>query len=974
MAGLTLIVGAAASGKTVRLVDVAAARSEVDRFAACLVLVPTARHADQFRRRLVSRVGVALRLDVTTFNLFARRHLPTGAVASADVADEILRRVIQERAIGDGPASRFHAIAETPGLVDLLGSALGDLISDAVTPERFAGAAYHTGDRDLMGLADIFNGHRAALDAHGWRDPHETLRLVAETLAGDAAPLPPLVLVDGIHFLRAGEVEVISALAQRTDVWVALDPSAGARAAWTERALREAVPGLTVEQVTAPARGVAREAMTASDAEAQLREITRSIKARLILEPSLRPSDFAVVFRQATPHLSLARRVFEEAQLPLDPAAGEALARRPFGAWLLRLLRVGAHGWRMRDVLDVVGAGFADWTRWGFESGDLEVLRATARRHQLWSGVARLRALPTAIEADLDGTKQERDARRRGAAAAWLRAVDGLVAVLDPGVERTPAAHARLLDEALFGVTGWVRSQLDAYPTLEVEVNALRRDLASMRAVDEALPAPAIPFLTFVQALEARMQRPSALIRDAGGVLLAPMHTLHGLRFEHVYVAGLSEGEFPAPPRAAALLNRNARQRLRDAGLDLPPEPRAAEDELWQSSISRAEQRLSLWRPRLAGRPVAASYYFDASGVTPEDIDRAAPPERAISTRELAIGLTSGWPAEQRRPAAFAAWAPVVRIAPGIEQRRRSFATAGMHEGALPGADMGWLVAPGVPWSPSRLESYRTCPFQFFASYALKLHELDDEDTQADAATRGTVMHDMLDEAIAPLVPRGLPLVPATVPEVIERLRTLGRARWDRAPEEHSFGRAALWRYEGRVALDQLEAMVNREALHNQALGIEAVVGGEKEFNATLLGSDPSMALLGRADRVDRGVNLIQIVDYKTGRSISKAEVTSGRRLQLQLYALAAQEQFGDVRLVARYSFLRPPKDEWTLDSADAEDRAILAAAAQTSIEVRAAVTAGRFEVLPQTTPCPSYCSFRLACRVNAFSRSKTWP
>ena len=45
------------------------------------------------------------------------------------------------------------------------------------------------------------------------------------------------------------------------------------------------------------------------DQEAQLRDIARLIKQRLKREPELRPSDFAIAFRQVVPHLALARQV-----------------------------------------------------------------------------------------------------------------------------------------------------------------------------------------------------------------------------------------------------------------------------------------------------------------------------------------------------------------------------------------------------------------------------------------------------------------------------------------------------------------------------------------------------------------------------------------------------------------------------------------------------------------------------------------
>ena len=68
MPGLTLIVGGAGSGKTDEVVSRLAARYEADPFSETVVLVPTVRHGDQFRRRLVGRCGVALRLRVETID------------------------------------------------------------------------------------------------------------------------------------------------------------------------------------------------------------------------------------------------------------------------------------------------------------------------------------------------------------------------------------------------------------------------------------------------------------------------------------------------------------------------------------------------------------------------------------------------------------------------------------------------------------------------------------------------------------------------------------------------------------------------------------------------------------------------------------------------------------------------------------------------------------------------------------------
>ena len=124
---------------------------------------------------------------------------------------------------------------------------------------------------------------------------------------------------------------------------------------------------------------------------------------------------------------------------------------------------------------------------------------------------------------------------------------------------------------------------------------------------------------------------------------------------------------------------------------------------------------------------------------------------------------------------------------------------------------------------------------------------------------------------------------------------------------------------------------------------------------------------------MDAGPGFAQIVDYKSGRPISRADVEAGRRLQLQLYALAAREQLGAERLIARYAYLDPRADEWELDSANADHAALIEDAARQAEVVRSSVAAGDFRVNPQVTPCPRYCDFQHICRVNQFTRLKQW-
>ncbi len=974
MGELVMVNGPAGSGKTARLIEYAAKRYQDDRFARTLVLVPTSRHGDQFRRRLVARGGVALNLEVSVLAQYARLHA-AGRTCSREVAADLLRRVSLER-IDSGAAGRFEPIVDTSGLHTLIADAVTELVAGDVEPAEFARAAADTTNTDLVALADIYAAYRRALTERRWRDPSEAPSLAAEAIKGGPEP-PGLVLVDSFEYLNPREQALVATLAERTRVLVAIDRDGSERARSTAARLEALVGDVTVEKLEPRDNAADVSAHRAFDAEAQLRGIARAIKQRLGEDDALRPSDVAVAFRQASQHLALARRVFAEYDLPFDPAAGERLASRPLGTWVLALLRLPAHDWRLTRLTELLRSAFLNRRPWGVGADTGDHLLRIGRKQRLLSGLDRLLELTQALDAEAarveEADRRGYADRLRNASAALGRAVEALSDLLEGG-DRPAGEWAAALDDALLGPGGLVRGSVEEYESLEVETAALRADLEAMRAIGEQFGGASVSLERFAEDLERHMERPGVLLREAGGVLFAPMHTLHGLRFAYVFIGGLVEGEFPAPRRAARLLDREGRERLAEAGLYLPPEPRSTEDELWHSASTRADTGTSLWRPRFddAGRPLPASWYFDEQNTTDEPT--SVEPRDAASRRELAVTLSSRWyDGERRRPTGLGAWPLVVRAAAPIEQQRRSFDGAGRHEGALVAGGPERLVGPEAQWSATRVETYRTCAFQFFGRYGLRLREVEDELAEADAAIRGTVIHEVMEVVLAPLAEAGLPLVPATEDEAVRRMYEHGHDLWRHAPERHHFGRAALWRLAWEDTAADLERLIRREAAYNEALGATKIAGIEEPIGIALPGIEPELQLHGKIDRVDAGPGFVQIVDYKSGREIKRSAVERGDRLQLQLYALAAREHLEAERLVARYAYLDPRAREWALDSANPADDALIDDAARHAEQVRSSAGTGDFRVNPQVANCPTYCDLRHICRVNQFTRWKQW-
>ena len=372
------------------------------------------------------------------------------------------------------------------------------------------------------------------------------------------------------------------------------------------------------------------------------------------------------------------------------------------------------------------------------------------------------------------------------------------------------------------------------------------------------------------------------------------------------------------------------------------------------------------------GRPAAASFYFD-SLVPDETVEvGTTPPEDTASRRELAIACSRQWLDQGRlRPRGAAVW-PVVRSAVAVEQLRRSFGHAGPYEGRLAAGLVPGLTGKGAVWSATRLESYRTCAFQFFGHYGLRLRELEEEMDSADAAIRGSVIHSVLQDALAPLIARRQPLTPDTLAEAVARLRTSGRGIWSRAPQELGFGRAALWRLDAEPSFQQMEMLLEREAEWSARSGVTRIIGAEERIEAQLP-LDPPLRVTATVDRLDAGEDFVVIVDYKSGRQIPRSHVQDGRRVQLQLYGYLAREEAAVDRVVARYAWLDPTIRQWDVDSSREGDVSVLENVAAVAQEVRSSVASGDFRVNPQVQPCPTYCSFRHVCRVNEYSRQKWW-
>jgi ATP-dependent helicase/DNAse subunit B len=248
-------------------------------------------------------------------------------------------------------------------------------------------------------------------------------------------------------------------------------------------------------------------------------------------------------------------------------------------------------------------------------------------------------------------------------------------------------------------------------------------------------------------------------------------------------------------------------------------------------------------------------------------------------------------------------------------------------------------------WSASRLESYGTCPFEFFIAYGLELEPRPEAEDGFDVRMLGSMLHKVLEEHYGGA-----------------DLKAAAQKVFADAPAEYGFRPTALWTQQQAELTRILEKTV--EALNKASQGftphtMEARFGMGKP-SLVLQTSAGDVRLHGYIDRLDSALDgTLRVMDYKAGSTpISASHLKDGRRLQLPIYAMAARDALGLGEISGGFY--------WHIQKAEASslklekfEGGVEAAFAIAVAHIGRHVTgirAGHFEPKAPEEGCPSYC------------------
>jgi RecB family exonuclease len=806
----------------------------------------------------------------------------------------------------------------------------------------------HTVDVRDLALAATAHVHGGA--------PVGSLGAVITYLLADVAP---------VH------IELLAALGARVPLSAIVGATGDLRidAAARELAVR-IEPSAAVEATPFEPIAITR-VITAGDSDDEVRGVLRELMA--LADGGLPLDRIAVLYTATEPYARIAREQLAAAGIPHNGPGVRRLADSLAGRTIGALLGLEARQFSRDAVIDllsdaplVVDGSLVPATAWdrisreaGVVGGIDDWTRKLERHRALLS-----KRVDELVADEASAGAVARAARQIEQLDLLHNFVRWLGTELAP--ERRPRSWrglARWADE----LTRRLLPAREGWPEREIDARQRVRDLlARLGGLDSVRPHPSID--EFVDAVDSELDATADRVGRFGeGVFFGPTRLAPGLDVDAVFVVGVAEGFCPATRREDALLPDRDRARAVAGELHTRAQRVLHDRRSLLAALAVGEQIRVCTYPRGDGRTGRARQpsrwlvdLLETRMGRRVDSDAIAHlvNEHVTTYRSFVDGLRNG-PAPTSladrdmhhlerhvecgldvRMHHLAAEIEIARGVDLIEARASTGLTrfdgnvAGM---AVPRVAAEADAAASRVLSPSRLETWATCPMRYFLGDVLRLAQVDrpEDIFTISALDRGTLVHTVLEQFVADLLERDADV---RARDDYEPLSAIAAAVMADYEARGLTGRPVLWRIARREIAADLERFIDvdlrlRREYGQRPLAVELSFGFDGNPPAVFeLADGRRLSFRGRIDRVDSRPDGAAVYDYKSGAPFAidfdDDPVTSGTHLQLPIYAAAIRQLFGLDGVDAHYWFTRDGRDPMgtRFDSAaDARVREVLA-------------------------------------------------
>ncbi|MDI9565824.1 MAG: ATP-dependent helicase/deoxyribonuclease subunit B [Chloroflexi bacterium ADurb.Bin120] len=927
---VNLILAPAAAGKTRACLQRIQSLHAAEPFAPVWVLVPDAQNAAYFRQRM-GRIGGGMGVNVGTFRVLFTDLLERQGRFSPVITSALEHRLVQqivEAAHTAGELDHYAAIKAKPGFISILQDVFSELRSAYISPDQFL-VYTSASPRARQELATLYARFIAQLEEIGWIDHDGQVWEVITALEDDlkTAAHIRLLIVDGFSAFAGARLEFLKRISvQVGEMLITLPGVQGSTRAVDRRTraviqtlLNELSPRVTelssapylpreskyLEQhILEPGETPKMQASTPFFLETQnqgeeAREALRWVK-RLYKRHGVPLSDCALFVSHLDTYRPHLRAAADEFGVKIRFSHPDSLMKSPAVQSLLNLLEMPPEDFTTRAVINALRSPYFDF---GLDEKDIDhlelvsqVARIVVGQEQWTEAWEMLSTTRRDSEEPLDDERQISNPLRAVDLTALRQRFVRFWQVFD-GIEtpRTQTEWVAWLESTLTNLQFY--NQLSGERDMEAW-QALGESMGSLILSEQVLGRHPVSYEHFLSILlgaiqGARLDEPREAKQNA--VFVNEIQHAVASRFKAVALLGFSEGLFPVVEHPDPFLDEHTRA---DLGLD----PRLGREQVntFYQAFTRADHYLLFTRPYLAehGERWEASPYwlsavslFEKEAVQKISPNRVRPQAEAASPQELLFWAVQQQDLHYKDDDELVSGWKQLAFARTILNARRMKVPQSQYEGDLSAQATIFeaIFSPDHTWSASRFETYATCPHQFFIQNLLKLEPKKPPELGLDAAQIGSILHDILEKVYRAAEDT------TDLDALLSNLESHAASVFAQAPHKEVFRPSPLW----EVEKDQFIAMLRKtiEALHAESMGWTPIRFEEKFgiSNTPALVLDlgaEEVRLRGLIDRVDRNeFGGLRIIDYKTGGSnLSNKDLISGRRLQMPIYAQAAQQ------------------------------------------------------------------------------------
>jgi ATP-dependent helicase/nuclease subunit B len=671
--------------------------------------------------------------------------------------------------------------------------------------------------------------------------------------------------------------------------------------------------------------------------EEELAAVCREILT-LVEVNGYRFDEIEVVARTLEPYQTRLQSVFDHHLVPFTSTAGQPLSREPLVKTLLRLASLPLNDFDRAAMLDVVTSPFYHNQSAGSTRADLrpDIWRSLVYTLGITHGEAEWgRLAEPASSSILRDTEAEPDEDN-----------DATVGTSDTAqLTYLWELVSRLIHDCLaLPAQGSIGTLTDAFLTL-IKSHVHVPDLLAAPSTELPEPADLTKVGSLIRSALTRLRQLDSLGGDFSwgewvelfrrvldetsipieanrhqGVQVLDAMTARGRTVRALFVLGMNEKLFPRYVREDPFL-RDRQRLVLEATLGYKIDEKLAgheEELLLFELLSRsATNRLSLSYQRAdeTGRVMAASGFIAMAMRDPRFVGKAEStiPRRLTLRISEQPSIQDLLPAEELALGCLLQGQDALPVFDAMGRDRSLFeqglATLKTIERESPelGPFDGMVGAqvPALPtamersFSPTALERYATCPFQYFAEKVLRLEPLQRlQHDHLPPLTLGTLVHQSLRLSYERLVPLQWLDDSLTEARVQSTVQAAVTDTFAAHAASQGTGHALLWTLAREQVTELVAAAVSSDQAEYRVTGFRPVAFEVAAQGIVSLESDTSSVVLkihGTLDRVDYRADppALRIVDYKfkQGNEITAVDrnlalsAVRGFRLQPPLYA-----------------------------------------------------------------------------------------